>query len=318
MNSATLYFHYPCFDGLVSAVLAWEFLERHESWRIVNFCPVDYKLRESWLSNKLNKPCAIVDFLYHPDADFWADHHQTTMLTEEAKADFLRRKQNGSLFYDGRARSCSSLLFRRFRSALSHKPHFVEMVSWAEKIDAAAYSSVGEAILGNSAALKISRSLAADDADQHYAHSLLRELRAHDLRYVANLDEVKRRERTVRREIMKGLRSVETSLRVEPGEIAVVDTEPHPTQIISRYAPYYFRPRARYSISVLRSPESIRITAMRNPWRSFRSISLGRAFAKFGGGGHQRVGAVQFRADQAKRAEDLIGSLLSQMRRPSR
>jgi len=146
----------------------------------------------------------------------------------------------------------------------------------------------------------------------------LRQLRNHDLRYVASLDEVKRREGRVRRSILSGLQSVKAKLRVEPGDVAVFDARRKDDQVISRYAPYYFAPNARYSIAVIRSPESIRITAMRNPWRSFRSIPLGRAFARFGGGGHQRVGAVQLPAAHRNRVHNVVQSLLAEMQRPAR
>jgi hypothetical protein len=319
MRNATLYFHYPCFDGLVSAVLAWEFLEQHDGWNISDFHPVDYTLRDHWLSSQLQTPCAIVDFLYHPSAAFWADHHQTSILTKAAEEDFERRKGGACLLFDARARSCASLIFRHLRRSLVDKPHFKEMVTWAEKIDSAAYSSVEEAILGGAAALRISRTLSMEDeSGAEYARFLLRQLRDHDLSYVAELSEVKRREDRVRRGILNGLQSVKAKLRVEPGDVAVFDARPAGDQVISRYAPYYFAPNARYSIAVVRSPEGIRITAMRNPWRSFRSIPLGRAFARFGGGGHQRVGAVQLPTAHRNRVHNVVESLLAEMRRPAR
>ncbi len=319
MKNAALYFHYPCFDGLVSGVLACQFLEEHEKWNIGDLRPVDYTLRESWLSSELKKPSAVVDFLYHPNAEFWADHHQTSMLTRAAEEDFQRRRGVACLLFDARARSCASLLFRHLRRSLADKAHFKEMVEWAEKIDSAAYSSVQEAILGDAAALQINRTLAMEDeSGPEYAQFLLRQLRNHDLRYVASLDEVKRREGRVRRSILSGLQSVKAKLRVEPGDVAVFDARRKDDQVISRYAPYYFEPNARYSIAVIRSPESIRITAMRNPWRSFRSIPLGRAFARFGGGGHQRVGAVQLPAAHRNRVHNVVQSLLAEMQRPAR
>jgi len=319
MRNSTLYFHYPCFDGLVSAVLASEFLENHENWHIGNFQPVDYTLRDSWLSSELKRPCAIVDFLYHPQADFWADHHQTSILTKAAEEDFHRRKDTFCLLFDARARSCASLLYRHLRRSLTDKPHFKEMAAWAEKIDSAAYSSVEEAILGDAPALRIARTLSAEDeTGAEYAEFLLHELRDHDLSYVAALDEVKSREDRVRRSILNGLESVKTRLRLEAGEVAVFDARPRGDQVISRYAPYYFEPKARYSIAVVRSPGGIRITAMRNPWRRFRSIPLGRAFAKFGGGGHERVGAVQLSAGHRNRVRDVVKSLLSEMQHRAR
>ena len=224
MGNSTLYFHYPCFDGLVSAVLASEFLENTEHWHIGDFQPVDYTLRDSWLSSNLEQPCAIVDFLYHPQAEFWADHHQTSILTNAAKEDFQRRKSKFCLLFDARARSCASLLFRHLRRFLTHKPHMEEMAAWAEKIDSAAYSSVEEAILGDAPALRIARTLSAEDeTGAEYARFLLRQLRDHDLSYVADLDEVKSREDRVRRSILNGLESVKARLRLEAGDVAVED-----------------------------------------------------------------------------------------------
>src|SRR5215469_24476 len=314
MRNSTLYFHYPCFDGLVSAVLASEFLESHEGWHITDFEPVDYGLRESWLRTDLKRPAAVVDFLYHPQAEFWADHHHTSILTAAAKEDFERRKKQSSVLFDVRAQSCASLLFRSLRRSLGHKPHLKDMVIWAEKIDAAKYSSVKEAILGNAPALRIARTLSADDeTGQDYSRFLLQQLRDHDLSYVADLEEVKNREDKTRRSILKGLETVKAKLKLKKGGIAVFDARPRRDQVISRYAPYYFQPQARYSIAVVRSEGGIRITAMRNPWRNFRSIPLGKTFAKFGGGGHERVGALQLPPSRRNRVRDVVNSLLSEM-----
>jgi hypothetical protein len=319
MKHATLYFHYPCFDGLVSGALAWEFLKKRKNWDIRRFCPVDYAMRGVWLASELEKPCAIVDFLYHPGAAFWADHHQTSMLSPAAEADFQNRKDKGCLLFDSTARSCASLLFRRLRRFFDDKPHFREMVAWAEKIDSASYTSVEEAIFGDAPALQVNRSLSvAEKSEAKYARYLLQELRTHNLTYVAALDQVKRREKRVRESILKGLKTVGNRLRIEPGNVAFFDVQRKDDRIISRYAPYYFAPSARYSIAVIRSPQSIRITAMRNPWRKFHSISLGRVFARFGGGGHQRVGAVRLAANEHKRARDVVESLLSRMAHKTR
>jgi len=319
MKRATLYFHYPCFDGLVSGVLAWEFLESTEKWRFEEFCPVNYSLRSEWLKHRLKKPCAVVDFLYHPQADFWADHHQTSMLSEQAMADFRRRKRHAHLFLDDRASSCATVLYRRLRNSFVHKDHFHDLVKWAEKIDSAAYSSVEEAILGDAPALRINRSLMLEDEGGiDYAHFLLRELRTHDVAYVAGLREVTRREIKVRRTLQRGLEKSDPAVRMEKGDVAVLDLRKNSNHVISRYAPYHAKPHARYSIGIVRAPDSIGITAMRNPWRKFRSVALGRILEKFGGGGHQRVGAVRLSPGQGKLVKTVVESLLSKMQGPGR
>jgi len=320
MKNATLYFHYPCFDGLVSGVLAWEFLETQEKWRVTEFVPANYKLRDRWLMDKLRKPCAIVDFLYHPHADFWADHHQTSMLTTKAEVDFQRRKGKACLLFDDGAPSCAGLLYRRLKRFLAHKPHFREMVRWAEKIDSASYSSVEEAILGDAPALRINRSLLLEEEENGpgYAYFLMQQMRAHGLSHVAGLREVIQRERKARRTLERGLKKAQQAAQMKPGQVVVMDIKKNRNQMVSRYAPYYAQPKARYSIGIVRSPDSIGITAMRNPWRPFKSVALGRVFEKFGGGGHRRVGAVRLAPEESGRVKDVVESLLSKMRQPAR
>lgn len=296
-------------------MLAAEFLEKHASWIIRDLEPVSYSSRDTWLATELKAPCAIVDFLYHSNAEFWADHHQTSMLNQAAEADFQQRRRKNCLFYDEDAKSCATLIYSHFRQSLSDKTHLRELVFWADKIDSAAYSSVKEAVLGDAAALRISRTLDVEKNEPEYARFLIRELRVHNLDYVAALDDVTKREERARRRILDGLQTVKGSLRLEPGNIAVVDANQTSEESISRYAPYYFAPDARYSIAVIRSPEAIRITAMRNPWRKFRSIALGRIFARFGGGGHERVGAVHLPVYHQEQAHEVVQRLLFQMQR---
>ena len=99
-QSAWLYFHSPCFDGIVSCVIASDFLERYGGWRFERFYAIDYAMRANWLSQTLHSCSAIVDFLYHPQAAFWADHHSTTFVTQAAKRDFDARQNKSWMFYD--------------------------------------------------------------------------------------------------------------------------------------------------------------------------------------------------------------------------
>lgn len=312
MEPAALYFHYPCFDGVVSAALAGEFLETHRGWNIGELFPVNYALRSTWLSGELRHPCAIVDFLYHPSADFWADHHATSMLTKDAEADYQRRKQSFPLYFDEHAGSCASLLFQYLAHALAGKPHFGEMVEWAEKIDSARYASVEEAILGEAPALRINRSILLEPGAD-YARFLYTMLRSHSLEYVAALAEVSSRQDQVERRIRMGLKQVQQRIRIEPGAVAIFEASPGKDEMINRYSAYYFAPEARYSVGIIHSEEGTTITAMRNPWREFPSVGLGRIFEKFGGGGHQRVGSAFIPKSESQRVPDVVNSLLSQL-----
>jgi hypothetical protein len=312
-TGATLYFHYPCFDGLISCVLASEFLERKQEWHISRYCPVNYQYRDSWLSMELQTPSAVVDFLYHPQAQFWADHHGTTFVTEKARLEFELQKKNSFLVFDGDARSCASLLWSRFDGVLRDE-RFAQMVFWANKIDSADYSSVEEALFGDAPALGINFTLLLKN-DLDYCRLLVHELRSKTLHEVSVLPEVQEKITDVRRRTTAGLKHLEKHTRLEEGNIAVFDVEANPVEIVSRYAAYYFFKEARYSIGVLRSANAARITAMRNPWQNFESIHLGRVFERFGGGGHQRVGAVILPIEHFHRIPEIIAQTISEMRK---
>src|SRR5438105_4904868 len=112
MRKATLYFHSSCFDGLVSAALAWAFIENREALNIDQVLPVDYSVRDTWVSTQLSRPSVIVDFLYHPQAFFWADHHLTSFLTPQVKQNILSRERDGYLWYDDLAPSCAAVIWK--------------------------------------------------------------------------------------------------------------------------------------------------------------------------------------------------------------
>ena len=290
-KNAFLYFHSPCFDGIISAVVASDFLENHCRWVFERYCAVDYSLRDIWLSHSLGKRCAVVDFIYHPQATFWADHHTTTFLNADTKRDFTRRRRGRTLFYDDRLGSCSKLLWQALKDAFSYRNEaYSNMVEWAERIDSARYSSVAEAVLGETPALRIRASLGVNE-DPGFFEGLVTALRSKTLDEVAGLPQVDIRARHVRSQIEAGLERLKHSIWVDDNGIVVFDVDSRGVAI-SRYAPYFFFPDARYSAGIVRSNHGTKITAMRNPWRDFPSVKLGKIFERFGGGGHERVGSV--------------------------
>lgn len=310
-KSARLYFHSPCFDGIVSAVVASDFLEVRRSWVFECYCAVDYGQRTNWLSRSLGKECAVVDFIYHPQATFWADHHSTTFLSATERRDFIHRRHGRTLFYDARLGSCSMLLWQALKDRFSYRNEaYSDMVEWADKIDSARYSSVTEAVLGEAPALRIRASLSADGEPGFFEH-LVKTLRVKTLDEVANLPEVDIRSKHLRSKIEAGLERLKYSIWVDESGIAVFDVDESGVAI-SRYAPYVFFPDARYSAGIVRSKSGTKITAMRNPWRDFPSVKLGKIFERFGGGGHERVGSVLI--PEAVDARTALHSIVDQIR----
>ena len=308
-----LYFHSPCFDGIASAVLVSDFLETARGMAPLVLHPVDYDLRAGWLALELGAPAAVVDFLYHPRAAFWADHHATAFLNDEARADFDRRS-GPAVIYDGAADSCAGLLWRHLEQAFGHRDaRYADLVGWAEKIDAARYGSVEEAIFGSAPALRLALGLALGDGAGHCVR-LVRALREHTLDEVGELADVRQRFEEGRALHHAGLERFKRGAVLDEDDIVTFDVDGDGV-IVSRYAPYYFHPAARYSIGIVRSRGGAKITAMRNPWREFASVPLGRILEAVGGGGHHRVGAVALPPERVAEARAVLVRVLAEVRR---
>lgn len=323
-----LYLHYPCFDGLISAAIAWDFLERSRGWSPAAICPINYspELRSAWLATPMPADSAIVDFLYHPGARFWVDHHATTFLTEGARLDYERGGEERFLLYDPAFTSCAKLLWDCVGSASPDAQRYAEMAYWADRTDSATYDSVDEAILGSQPALQIARSLSAG-RDDAYCAFLLQHLRTDTLAQVAALPEVASREREVFERIQRGLDLIMRgdTVALEDGAIAVLDIHNVPNASISRYSPYRRYPNARYSVALTRADEESRILAMRNPWLDFESVPLGKMFERLSesfpgiqGGGHQRVGAVVIPADSPYEPNAVLRKIVNEIRAQDR
>jgi nanoRNase/pAp phosphatase (c-di-AMP/oligoRNAs hydrolase) len=114
--------------------------------------------------------------------------------------------------------------------------------------------------------------------------------------------------------IQTGLDRVSQTVHLDGADIAVFNVDSSDV-LINRYAPYYFFPKARYSLGIVRNIDGTKITAMRNPWLQFPSVYLGKIFERFGGGGHRRVGSLLLRGDDADNPERIMKRLLNEIRK---
>jgi hypothetical protein len=309
----TLFLHYPCFDGLVSAAIASDFLENRMGWAIRDVQRVNYDLSPTWVETRLPEQSAVVDFLYHPDAVFWADHHATTFASDAARAHCETNADRRILLYDKESPSCGMLLFRRLGNDLSDRVHYGEMARWADLIDGAQYASVEQAVSGEEPAFVINASLTGV-RDAGELEFLLEALRSRSLAEIAALPQVRSRADDVRSRTEAGLRLVKKEIRLAPGGIAVFAVTPSEGDIVNRYSPYCFFPDARYSVALIESPKDAKITAMRNPWIDFESVPLGQIFRKYGGGGHQRVASVVIPAGAALDPRHVVSEIVRTIR----
>jgi hypothetical protein len=319
-ESATIYLHFPCFDGIVSGALAILFLGKLRGWRFDSVNGVNYDLQANWLNTHLPQHSCVVDFLYHPEAEFWCDHHTTTFLNSNLRADFEARQQTLQI-YDQESRSCARLLWNRGAAVLGGAGWLEEMVDWADRIDAADYDDVNQALFGVHPALQISRSLAVD-ADSSYCDFLVRALCDLSMRELAALPEIQRRVVQADELNSQGLSKIEKKIRLH-GNIAVFDVATEKVSI-NRYSAFYFHPNVRYSLGTFRSSDATVVRVSANPWLHFNSPNLGemiRAAAETAGllsagGGHARVGSLRLEENSqrsADKADEVVAYIIKKL-----
>jgi hypothetical protein len=122
-----IYYHADL-DGVTSSVVLADYLLA-QGTEVASYTPVDHDRLHSWRTEKLSSPSAVLDFEFHPDADYWFDHHSNTK--ESAIANGLTR------VHDVSYQSCTSLVSDHLKKRFGYyRPEFDEMVRHSDQIDA--------------------------------------------------------------------------------------------------------------------------------------------------------------------------------------
>jgi hypothetical protein len=89
------------------------------------------------------------------------------------------------------------------------------------------------------------------------------------------------------------------------------------TEAISKFIPYYLHPKATYTVGVTRSRFRTKISVGTNPWTTVpadRLENIAEICEQYGGGGHARVGAISFGADEEDLARIVGAKIAAQLR----
>lgn len=289
-NSIHLFFHQD-FDGICSAAVFLACVERTGNVQAsaVELVPVDYDVKSTWANTALPKQSAIVDFLYHPAADWWFDHHPSTFVKAEWEDSF---RSDDRHVWNTHYKSCPGLILDSLQDWVLKtqlKARFKEHVIWSDIIDSAQYSSPAQVVEAVEPALQINRSLAVD-ADPHYLAFLVKCLEEKPLDEVAGFEEVSRRYKKAMEWQKLAISYMEKVAEVRNG-VAFFDLTKR-GELFHRYAPYYLWPETRFVVAVYSNGKGYRITLSSNPWSTYNGPDLGALCEHYGGGGHRRVGGV--------------------------
>jgi hypothetical protein len=95
------------------------------------------------------------------------------------------------------------------------------------------------------------------------------------------------------------------------------DITDQPQEGYNKFIPYYLHPQATYSIGLSKSSFRTKVSVGSNPWTKAdpaRMTNLAAVCERYGGGGHARVGAISFPADQGDRAREAAAEIVAELR----
>lgn len=304
----TVYIHKGCFDGVTSGALVTWLLRTRDDTAHPEIVPVDYAEAAEWLGRPLPAVAAVVDFLYHPSATYWWDHHGNPFRQTAWRDEYERRT---SLFvqWDSDAKSCGGLILRTLTAAGFDVPdHLRNTAAWADLIDSASYPTPEDAVIQPSLARQLALSLRVCDTAEYHTE-LVYALADRDLAEVVRLEPFSTMAATALDLYAAGVERMQQASKLE-GNVVIYTLDEDET-LSDRMVPFFLFRDAGYSLGLLRNEQHIKVTANANPWRPSIGVDIGLIFARHGGGGHHDVGSVIMERTDAAGAEAVMRDVLN-------
>ncbi|MEW6071580.1 MAG: hypothetical protein AB1726_03160 [Planctomycetota bacterium] len=288
----TIHYHRD-FDGMVAAAILARILDERFGER-AGWSSVNYDQRKDWEGFQRGRRFAVVDFHFHPRAEYWFDHHPTTFLRPEYRALYQPSER---WLWDESSPSCPPLVLRH--AALHWEylapARFAEMSRWSDVIDAALFATVDQALFADDPALRISRALAASP-DPNWTDSLVAAMTEGTLEEVAARDDVERAWQRAVRNRDQALRQFPPTVQSTDQGVVLYDASSNQIRR-ERFAPFFHHSDAIYSVGVIPTRAGFHVTAGRNPWNQpALDIHVGQVMETHGGGGHRAVGGANARS----------------------
>ena len=276
------------FDGMVSgAVLAHILQEQGEKPLLKS---VNYDERAGWETFEEGRRFALVDFHFHPRAEYWFDHHPTTFLSEELRAQYEPSERWN---WDEESPSCPPLILRHAQEHFGYEPpdRFMEAAHWSDIIDAARFESVDQAIFGEDPALRLMRALIASP-NPAWVDELATALITESLSDVALRADVEKVYGRAARNRDKALDQFPPTVLWNRGGVLFYDAASSKIRR-ERFAPFYHHPEVSYAVGVIPTRAGFHITCGENPWKQpTNGVHVGEMMEEYGGGGHRAVGGA--------------------------
>jgi hypothetical protein len=302
----TIHYHRD-FDGMVSAAILAHCLRPREGE--VRWAGLNYDQRAGWDDFQAGRRFAIVDFHFHPRAEYWFDHHPTTFLTPALRAQY---EPSERWSWDESSPSCPPLILRHARQHWGYTvpERFEEMARWSDVIDAARFADVEQALFGDDPALRISRALAAAP-EPNWSDSLVRDMLDGTLEELARRPDVERSWQRAARNRDLALRQFPPLVESTDERVVLYDASSNKIRR-ERFAAFFHHADALYSVGVIPTRSGYHVTCGQNPWNPPEDgPHIGAVMEAYAGGGHRTVGGANARSlEDARRIARTVAAQL--------
>lgn len=299
--------HGWCFDGAASSALFAAFWTQRFGPAELRYIPKDHRPGDPYDPEDFAgaDPAVGLDFRYsqHPAMTWYFDHHASAFQLAGDRSHFAADTR-GQKFHDEGAASCAGFIVRtvRERFACDLSDH-AELITWAERIDAASFPSPEMPVLLAEPALQL-MTFVESNQDLGLVGPFIDDLRTRPLAHHASADYVQQIVRPRRIQNQDDLALIARRAVVEGGVLSYALLD-QPVRAYNKFIPYCHHPAVRYVVALTRGADRrIKLTAGYNPWlpRDAREHSMAALLEPLGGGGHPYVGGCSFDADQEDHA----------------
>jgi hypothetical protein len=310
--------HGHCFDGLASAVMftrLMRFLDRGDlafEYRACGYGAGQLRADDALFSGDQN---AILDYRYASSAklDWYFDHHRTAFANDEDRSDYESKREGGRMFFDPAYSSCTKLVADVARERFGFSdPALDELVSWADRVDAARFDSAEQAVDRQNPIMQLV-SVVEHYGDDGFLNKLVPEFAGKPLSEVALSREVIDRYRPLGRKHQRFVERVKTRSE-RRGRVVFVDLTESVLESVGKFVTYALYPDSVYSVVIGLLKNGPKISVGYNPWSGKPlDTDISSICARYGGGGHPVVGGISFELHELDRARSVARTIATEL-----
>jgi hypothetical protein len=319
-KEVVLGYHGHCFDGMASAALLTNLLERVESPTLnIRYVGLDHQpggshVPEAILTGEIN---AVVDFRYtmSDKLSWWFDHH-VSGIVNDAEREHFAHDTSGHKFFDPSYGSCCKLIADKARAVFGVEfSGLADLIHWADIIDTAGFSSAQMAVELREPALQLMTVIEVHGDDAFLAP------RIRALASGTSIDALvaDRSVQTLLAPLLESHRlTCETVRQRATSKDGVVffDLSGSGNDRYNKFIPYWLFPESRYCVSVTAGRARAKVSVGSNPWAPVpRTHNIAAICARYGGGGHAVVGAISLKAAEVERARQIATEIVEELSR---